>query len=263
MDRLAVILARGGSKRLPFKNGLVFGDKPLIGWVIEAALGSGCFRRVLVSTDNTRLARIARNFGAWVPFIRPPNLASDTASSADALIHAVEWAIHAGEIPASAVIVLIQPTSPFLTSKHIQEAAEVFDRSGFVTLGSMRRIRERPEWMFRFSENGHAVPVDPGNLPRPAAELPPFLIENGAMFFVQAPHLLRTRSLYDLSRHGFYLMAESDSVDIDTPEDWAEAEARLAARTSRETAVKASVKGGGAEKSSNGTGSRRKASGRG
>ena len=115
---LAVIPARGGSKGLPRKNLLPLGDRPLICWTIAAALAAKRITRVIVSTDDREIAAAAAACGCEVPFLRPPQLATDTAGSADVMRHAVDsleedydW------------LMLLQPTSPFRTADHIDGLA--------------------------------------------------------------------------------------------------------------------------------------------
>lgn len=233
--RLAVIPARGGSKRLPRKNVRLLGGKPLIAWAIEAAFSSGCFGRVLVSTDDREIADAAMSAGAWVPFMRPAELATDVASSVDVLVHALEWVRRAPPPDgfAPAVVALIQPTSPFLRPEQIREACRLLDTGGFTTLGSMCAVRERPEWMFEIDQTCHARPLDPQRLPLPSSRLPKLFRENGAIYLARSPWLESARSLYDLPRHGALVMPAEDSIDIDTAEDWEVAEARLRSSTSR------------------------------
>jgi len=228
-NRLAVIPARGGSKRLPRKNVRPLGGKPLIAWVIGAALESGCFQRVLVSTDDDEIAAAAVAAGAWVPFRRPAELATDSATSIDVLLHAFNW-VRSNPPPDGfepEFVALMQPTSPFLRPEQILYACRQLDLGGFNTLGSMCAVSERPEWMFSIGSDHLATPRDPDHLTLPSADLPPLYRENGAIYIVKSSYLVTARSLYDLSRHGGYVMPREDSVDIDTAEDWEIAEARL------------------------------------
>src|SRR5580704_4424133 len=94
--RVAVIPARGGSKRIPRKNIRSFQGKPIIGYSIECALRSGLFGRVIVSTDDSRIAEVARDFGAEVPFVRPAALADDHAGTIEVIANAVEWLLDNG-----------------------------------------------------------------------------------------------------------------------------------------------------------------------
>ena len=96
--RLAVIPARGGSKRIPRKNIKTFHGKPMIAWSIQAALGSGCFDEVWVSTDDAEIAQVAQEYGAKVPFLRPEELSNDFATTADVMQHAVNFFENENEI---------------------------------------------------------------------------------------------------------------------------------------------------------------------
>jgi N-acylneuraminate cytidylyltransferase len=120
---LAIIPARGGSKRLPGKNKRPLAGKPLVEWTIAAALGSRRVARALVSTDDPEMADLARNAGAEVPFLRPPDLATDTADSVGVARHALEFLAGRGEFYDA--IALLQPTSPLRTSAHIDAAVEL------------------------------------------------------------------------------------------------------------------------------------------
>lgn len=231
-ERLAVVLARGGSKRLPGKNVRLLGGKPLIAWSIEAAVASGLFTRVLVSTDDTAIARVAEAAGGWAPFRRPAELSSDEASSDAALLHAVDWYCNEGPHRGFYVpdlIVLLQPTSPFTTSGHLVEAIALFERGRFDTLSSMRAVRDRPEWMFLVSAKGDAKPLEPERVALAGRDCAARFIENGAIYVIKTEWLRREKSLYNFSRHGAYLMPANASIDIDTIDDWNEAERLLAA----------------------------------
>jgi CMP-N-acetylneuraminic acid synthetase len=227
--RLAVIPAREGSKRLPGKNGKLLGSKPLIAWGITAALASGCFERVLVSTDSPRLAELAEAAGAWVPFLRPAELASDTADSLSVLLHAVDWVEAAPEGFQAQNVALIQPTSPFLRPDHIREAVALFDSRRFTSLSSMRKVHDRPEWMFQESDHHRGVPRELQGFTLSSAQLEPLFLENGALYLMRRD-LLRKKLMYDLKNHGMYLMSPEDSVDIDTQADWDYAEFLLGGR---------------------------------
>ena len=111
MKILALIPARGSSKRLPGKNTKLLGGLPLIVWTIRAAKESGCCTQVMVSTDDPEIAAVARDFGAEVPWLRPPELATDTASSVDVALHAIANC-GAGSHTIDGLL-LLQPTSPF------------------------------------------------------------------------------------------------------------------------------------------------------
>ena len=113
---LAVITARGGSKGVPGKNLRPLAGKPLLSWTVEAALCAKCVTRTIVSTDAPEIADVAVKAGAEAPFLRPAELASDTASSADVVVHALE------QCPGYDYVLLLQPTSPLRTADDIDAA---------------------------------------------------------------------------------------------------------------------------------------------
>lgn len=226
-----VIPARAGSKRLKGKNLLPIDGVPMISRAVKTALASACFSRVIVSTDDAAIAQAARLAGAEVPFMRPAELANDTASSLDVLLHAVETLAGDGNLPE--IVGLIQTTSPLLSSADVREAMRLFTEKCFVSLSSMKAVDQYPEWMFRFDEqSGRASPESPGGIVAASTSLPRRFIENGAIYLVRHSWLLEERSLYNFSQHGCYLMSESDSIDIDNEEDFVRAQFEIARRRS-------------------------------
>lgn len=154
---IAIIPARGGSKGLPGKNMRNLCGKPLIAWSIEKALKSDCLDRVVVSTDDPEIARVAQAFGAEVPFLRPPELASDTASTYDVLRHALaHYATEHGE--HFDYTVLLEPTSPLREDDDIDRALRLLeDHAGeFDSLVSMGEVTEHPSIMKRLVGHGFA-----------------------------------------------------------------------------------------------------------
>lgn len=115
---IAIIPARGGSKRIPRKNINDFCGKPMIAWSIEAALKSSCFDRVIVSTDDQEIAEVAQKYGAEVPFIRPAELANDFAGTIPVVKHATEWLIQHQQKPS--LVCCLYATAPFVTAKDLQ-----------------------------------------------------------------------------------------------------------------------------------------------
>lgn len=124
---VAVIPARGGSKRIPRKNIRPFCGRPVIAYVIEAALQSGCFDRVIVSTDDEEIARVARSEGADIPFLRPAQLSDDFTGTAAVVRHALEWLSQQQLAPANACC--LYATAPFLTQGDIRRGLELLEAS--------------------------------------------------------------------------------------------------------------------------------------
>jgi N-acylneuraminate cytidylyltransferase len=126
--RLAIIPARGGSKRIPRKNIRLFGGQPIISWSIAAARQSGCFDRIIVSTDDPEISEVAKAYGAEVPFVRPPELSDDQTGTIPVIAHAVAWQNANGEDVNEACC--IYATAPFISAEDLQrgwQAIQEFD----------------------------------------------------------------------------------------------------------------------------------------
>ncbi len=154
MKVLAIIPARGGSKGVPGKNIKMLGDKPFIAYTIEQAIASGVFSKIIVSTDSEQIKEIGLQFGAEVPFIRPEELASDTASSISVVQHAVDFFENQKEYFDA--ICLLQPTSPFREKGFINKAIEKFIHKKTDCLLSVLQVPHEynPHWTFLENENG-------------------------------------------------------------------------------------------------------------
>ena len=126
--RLAIIPARGGSKRIPRKNIKVFAGLPIIAWSIKAAMESQCFDRIIVSTDDMEIAELAKAYGAEVPFIRPVELSDDQTATIPVIAHAVDWQSQHG--PAATEVCCIYATAPFVQASDLQNGLQVLRRSG-------------------------------------------------------------------------------------------------------------------------------------
>ena len=123
---VAIIPARGGSKRIPRKNLKSFHGKPIIAYAIKAAIKSRCFDKIIVSTDDEEIAQVAREWGADVPFIRPDNISDDYATTVEVIQHSIEWFKCKGHILSS--ICCIYPTAPFLQSDDIDRGLKLLNK---------------------------------------------------------------------------------------------------------------------------------------
>ena len=142
MRILIFIPARGGSKRIPKKNIKLFNGKPLIQWTIEAAINSGISNEICVSTDCEETKSIAESMGADVPFTRPKSLSSDKAKSIDVALHALSY------YKDTQSIILLQPTSPLRTSKHLQSFYDYITKSCATSAVSICECQHSPLWTF-------------------------------------------------------------------------------------------------------------------
>ena len=218
---LCIIPARGGSKRLPGKNSKPLLGKPLIGYAIAAAKESKYVDTVVVSTDDEAIAAVARNCGAEVPFMRPAELATDTARTIPVLQHAVSYYESKGEV--FDLIVLIQPTSPGVLAEDVDAAIEKLLQSGANSCVSICEITDRPELMYRLADDGHITPYVGGSEAR-SQDMPPLYRLNGAVYVTPRDTLMKENKIYDDQNGTAILMPRERSTDIDTPLDFALAE---------------------------------------
>lgn len=212
---VALIPARGGSKRLPAKNIRPLAGKPLIAYTIEAALASTGISSVIVSTDDTKIAETAKTWGAEVPFKRPHEISGDEARTEDVALHLLEFLKERGrEVD---ILAVLQPTSPLRGARHIDEALEHFSRSAAASLVSVTPLGI-PRDVLRWVEGGMAT--------KPAGPAGEAYRLNGAIYIVRSEQLLRSGSLSP-EPCAAYVMDPDVSVDIDTRADWEEAEKML------------------------------------
>lgn len=216
---LAIVPARGGSKRLPRKNLLSLGGKPLIAWTLDAAIQSGCFVDVIVSTDDAEIAEAAQAHGALVPWLRPAEFATDTARSIDVVLHALDWYEH--ERGTVIGVMLLQPTSPFRSAATISEAVARFLELGSdPPLVSVSPAENHPAWTF--SLRGTLMQPFCGwdGLKLRSQELPEAYTLNGAIYLSTPARLRATHSFYAEDMHALIMPNFAESQDIDTVEDW-------------------------------------------
>lgn len=221
MTTVAVIPARGGSKRLPGKNIKPLAGKPLIAWTIEAALESECFDKVVVSTESIEIAEVARKYGAEIPYLRPIELASDTAATGPVLEHIVKYIEDRDSINCEKLC-LLQPTSPLRGSEDIVESMKLFEERSADSIVSVVEANIKPEI-------SNYLPVD--------LSLSGFVSEikrtqdsqklyqlNGAIYWLKRSLIDELSKVYRSDASFAYVMSQKDSVDIDTDFDfyWAE-----------------------------------------
>jgi len=216
---LTIILARGGSKRLPGKNIKLLCGKPLIAYAIEAALKAKLISRVIVSTDDKKIAQIARQYGAEVPFRRPARLASDRTTSLNALLHAVKF-LEKKEKTIFDIIVLIQVTTPFVTSQDIDTAIEVLLKTNTKSCVSVCEIAERPEWMYVLRRQRAKPFVKFSRQNQPSHFLPKVYRLNGAVYVVRRKTLIEQKKLSDITSMSAIVMPKERSVDIEDELDF-------------------------------------------
>ncbi len=218
---IAIIPARGGSKRLPNKNILPFSGKPLITWTIEAALESKLFDMVLVSTDSQEIADIATHAGATVPFLRPAKLASDTATTNDVISHMVKWI----EVHYRAVsrITLLQPTSPLRDANNIKEAMALYDMKNALAVISVCELEHPIQYCNRLPADLSMEGFLPTAANRRSQELETYYRLNGAIYIFGREFVGNMLDIYSKGSLA-YIMNKYKSIDIDDEFDFNMAE---------------------------------------
>jgi CMP-N-acetylneuraminic acid synthetase len=225
MRILALITARGGSKRIPGKNLRSLGGRPLIVWSIDAAKGIPEICDILVSTDDDAIAEVARNAGALIPWLRPADLASDTAKSVDVALHALDW--YEKEFGAVDGLLLLQPTSPFRSHETIVRGIALFRQHDRQPVVAISPADSHPMWCFRVDGMAMRPFIEGSGLHVRSQDLPPAYVVNGAFYLFTPKHLRRYRSLYSDDMIPLIIERPEESLDIDTEWDWKMAEAVL------------------------------------
>ena len=234
---LAIIPARGGSKRLPKKNILPFCGKPLIQWAIEEAQKVKEIDNLFVTTDCSEIADVAKQCGAWVPELRPKHLANDTSSTADVIDYVIKYCESVGK--KFDYFILLQPTSPLRNSHHIVEAIDLAKERRVSSVISVNRMAHPVEWIAGLNENNTMEEFTEQLIAssRRSQDCKESFILNGAIYIVDVEVFKEEKDLFYGKNSVAYIMDESDSVDIDTKQDFAVAECLLKYKMSAKTPV--------------------------
>lgn len=223
MKLLAVIPARGGSKGLVGKNIIHLAGKPLIAWSIEAAKASCYAPDVFVSTDDDRIAQVAQQWGAPTAYRRPAALASDTATTVDAVLDGLSWLAEQG-LTYDAVV-LLQPTSPLRTVEHLDAAIAQWLRNPNCSLASVCEPAHPPYLIFEEQTDGAWRGLAPlpttgrrQDMKQRYAQL------NGAIFIQSTQRLMQEKRFFEPSISQFFFMPSAASIDIDSHLDLAMAD---------------------------------------
>jgi len=215
---VGLIPARGGSKSIPRKNLALVAGRPLLAYTAQAALGAACLDRVILSTDDGEIAEAGRSLGLDVPFLRPAALAGDEAGMVPVMRHALDWLAERGM--AASALVLLQPTSPLRTSRHIDEAVALLLDSGAETVVSVVEVPHNfaPVSVMTRGADGRLTPFLPGPPILRRQDKPPVFARNGPAILAIRSAVLRRDTLYGDPTLS-YRMSAADSLDIDEPDD--------------------------------------------
>lgn len=214
---LAIITARSGSKGLKDKNIKKLNGKPMMAYTIEAAKKSGIFDDIIVSTDSEKYSKIAKDYGAQVPFLRPESLASDTASSMDV----IEYTIL--ELEKSGLkydyFILLQPTSPLRDEKDIFKAIELLFEKSANAIVSVCEVDHSPLLMNTLEESLGMDNFIPNNINNRRQDLPKYYRLNGAIYLSGIEYFLKYKDFYKEKSYA-YIMDDKGSIDIDGDVDF-------------------------------------------
>jgi CMP-N-acetylneuraminic acid synthetase len=224
---LGLIPAKRGSTRLPEKNIRPLAGKPLLGWTVDAAKCSGMIDRLVVSTEDELVAKVARDCGAEVPFFRPLELARDPAGVVQVGLHALQAMRALGAEFRTLVILL--PTCPFRTAEDVRAACELFRKHDGKFLMSVSPYPHPPFVAMNLGSDDLLQPFFPQYIGKKSQELPTAWRANGAVHVLDVVAFEAAKSYYTQPLLG-YPMPRERSVDIDNEEDWCEAEQLLAGK---------------------------------
>lgn len=219
--KLAVIPARGGSKRIPHKNIREFCGKPIIAYSILAAQQSGCFDKIIVSTDHDEIAAVAREYGAETPFTRPVELSNDYAGTIPVIKHAIEWFLSQGVSPSA--VCCIYATAPFLTAEDLRLGFEKLIATGSDYVFSLTNYPFPIQRAVRLTSNGRLAMFQPEKFNTRSQDLEAAYHDAGQFYWGSCAAFLSELSLFSEAATPI-LLPRYRVQDIDTLEDWKHAE---------------------------------------
>lgn len=223
MKILAIIPARGGSKRLPGKNIRLLGGKPLILWSIDVVKNIIEICDILVSTDDPAIAAVCAETNALVPWLRPAELSTDTTSSVDVALHALDWYEETYGLVDG--LMLLQPTSPFRRASTISQAIDLFSNNKRRPVVGVSTASSHPYWCYSIKGNTLFPFIGGESLQSTRSQdLPPAVVLNGAMYLADPKYLRNTRSFVGDEACPLFISDPNESLDIDTVQDFMLAE---------------------------------------
>ena len=218
---VAIIPARGGSKRIPGKNIKPFAGKPIIAYSIQAALDTGIFDKVIVTTDSQDIADIAKKHGAEVPFLRPANLSDDHTATAPVLIHTLEWLFNQGVKPELACC--IYATAPFVQPESLQLGYKIMEEHNCTTSYSVASFPFPIYRGLRINDDGCLKMIWPEYEMTRSQDLPEAYHDAGQFYWIDCKKFIHNPRLYAVDSRPI-ILPRYLVQDIDTNEDWTRAE---------------------------------------
>jgi pseudaminic acid cytidylyltransferase len=214
---VAIIPARGGSKRIPRKNIKIFNGKPMIGWSIEAAKKSEIFDKIIVSTDDEEIAEISEKFGAQVPFFRPKKLSDDFTGTTEVIKHAIKFLIENGnDIEFACCIYAI---APLIDALDIKNSFSVINKSKWSYVFSVSDYSTNIYRSFTTNSDGGIRMIFPKNFTTRSQDLPKSLFDAGQFYWGKVDSWINEIKIFDKNSYP-YVLPNWRVCDIDTIEDW-------------------------------------------
>ena len=218
---IAIIPARGGSKRIPRKNIRAFADKPIIAYSIKAALESGLFEEVMVSTDDEEIAAVAREYGAHIPFLRSAGNANDFATTADVLIEVLQQYSANGKEFLNACC--IYPCAPFVTGNRLKEAFDILIQKDLDSVFPVMKFHYPIQRALKMNDRGLIEMFNPQYLSTRSQDLEPGYCDAGQFYWFNVKRFLEKKVVWTNNTTGI-VIPELEGHDIDNLDDWKVAE---------------------------------------
>ena len=219
--RLAVIPARGGSKRIPRKNIKVFGDKPMIAWSIEAAIASKLFDHVIVSTDDAEIAEVSEAHGALVPFMRPPELSDDHTGTSAVVAHAIKW--WQSQIATPELVCCIYATAPFISAVDLQRGMKLLTETSSNFAFSVTSYAFPIQRALKLTKANRVEMFQPECFKMRSQDLEEAYHDAGQFYWGRPEAWLSEKPVFTVDSSAV-ILPRYRVQDIDTLEDWARAE---------------------------------------
>lgn len=219
--KIAVIPARGGSKRIPRKNIKEFCGKPMIAYSIEAALQSGCFDKIIVSTDDSEIMEVAKSYGAEVPFIRPKELSNDYAGTIPVIRHAIEWLAEQGvEVN---LVCCLYATAPFVTAEYLQQGLQQLKETNAAYAFTVTSYAFPIQRAIKLNSELGVEMFDANNFNTRSQNLEEAWHDAGQFYWGRVDAWVNEKTIFGAESTPV-ILPRHRVQDIDTPEDWERAE---------------------------------------
>ncbi len=228
MANIAIITARGGSKRIPRKNIRNFLGRPIIAYSIQTALASRLFDEVMVSTDDREIADVAKQYGATVPFLRSYQTADDFAGTADVLLEVLQQLKETGKVYNHSCC--IYPTAPFISVDVLQKGYSLLTAANYDTVLPVCAFNYPVLRSLVMDDTGKVVMQWPENMNKRSQDLPPCYHDAGQFYWINVPAFLAKQKLYT-NNAGAIILSELQVQDIDNETDWKIAELKYSLLT--------------------------------